>query len=59
MTALGLRISFREGETIHTENSYKFTEAAMLAILQSAGFVLHETWTDSNQWFAVYLAEAS
>ena len=55
---LDLRIHFAEGETIHTENSYKFTDAAVLALLEQAGFRLQREWKDSAGWFGVYLAEA-
>lgn len=53
---LGLRVSFRKNERIHTENSYKFTHTMASALLQNAGFVLEHTWTDSREWFALHLA---
>ena len=34
----GRPIHFVQGETIHTENSYKFTEASLTTLLESAGF---------------------
>lgn len=55
---LDLAVSFAEGETIHTENSYKFTDARILAMLKAAGFVLRREWKDEQGWFAVYLAQA-
>ena len=56
--ALELELDFAPGESIHTENSYKFTEAAILGILGEAGFVLQRQWTDEQDWFGVYLARA-
>jgi L-histidine Nalpha-methyltransferase len=52
------RISFREGETIHTENSHKFTEASILALLEGSGFRLDRLLHDDQQRFAVVLADA-
>ena len=56
--ALELELAFTPVETIHTENSYKFTDDRLLAVLEQAGFALRRQWKDENQWFGVYLAEA-
>ncbi len=53
-----LTISFFEGESIHTENSYKFTEARVEELLRSAGFRLTHAWHDSQRLFSVNLAMA-
>ncbi len=58
VTIAGERISFREGETIHTENSHKFTEASILALLEASGFKLDRLLHDDQQRFAVVLADA-
>ncbi|MDT7817027.1 MAG: hypothetical protein QOJ42_6943, partial [Acidobacteriaceae bacterium] len=51
-------VRFALGETIHTENSYKFTDERATALLTRAGFKLRQQWTDANHWFTVYLAAA-
>ncbi len=56
--AAALTVDFAQGETIHTENSYKFTLAAVRALLVSAGFKATRTWQDPNDLFAVTLATA-
>ena len=56
---LDLEVRFELGETIHTENSYKFTDESVLALLTRAGFRLREQWSDQNKWFTVYLAAAN
>jgi L-histidine N-alpha-methyltransferase len=56
--ALELEVKFARGETIHTENSYKFTAASISAIVERAGFAMTECWTDEHEWFGVYLATA-
>ncbi len=54
----GERIEFSAGETIHTENSYKFTEVSILALLAGSGFALDRTLHDEDRRFAVVLAQA-
>lgn len=51
-------IRFEEGESIHTENSYKFSCARVEQLLQSAGFELNKDWKDPAHLFAVNLATA-
>ncbi len=53
-----LTVRFAPGETIHTENSYKFTAAAIAALLESARFTPTRTFTDPANLFAVTLATA-
>ena len=50
---------FSLGETIHTENSYKFTYARVGELLTRAGFRLRQQWSDAKKWVMVYLAAAS
>ena len=54
--ALELEIAFAADETIHTENSYKFTPHAVLDMLEGAGFVMERSWYDARRWFGVHLA---
>jgi dimethylhistidine N-methyltransferase len=57
--ALELELTFHKGETIHTENSYKFTPQSAAELLASGGFQVTHKWTDPQQWFGVYLATAA
>nr|WP_263370301.1 L-histidine N(alpha)-methyltransferase [Granulicella cerasi] len=54
----GDAITLSKGETIHTENSYKFTDAAINTLLQDSGFSMNRTLTDENGWYAVVMADA-
>lgn len=56
--ALEMTVRFRRGESVHTENSYKFTPDAVNALLKRGGFTPRQSWTDARAWFGVYLAEA-
>jgi dimethylhistidine N-methyltransferase len=47
--------SFAKGETIHTENSYKYTVASFRALAENAGWRPVATWTDANDYFAVHV----
>lgn len=53
---LDMRIHLNKGERIHTENSYKFTQPIVDAILDMAGFIPEQTWMDEKRWFALHLA---
>jgi L-histidine N-alpha-methyltransferase len=57
--ALDLEVRFLPDETIHTENSYKFTDESVLELLTRAGFRLRQQWSDAGKWFTVYLAAAN
>ena len=56
--SLELTVGFRRGETIHTENSYKFTPETAGKLMGRSGFAVRRNWMDSRGWFGVYLAEA-
>jgi L-histidine Nalpha-methyltransferase len=59
LRALDMEVRFGRGETIHTENSYKFTDQRVAALLTRAGFKLRQQWSDPEKWFTVYLAAAN
>jgi L-histidine N-alpha-methyltransferase len=54
--AAQLDVYFEEGERIHTENSYKFTDATTRVLLRDAGFDFEQSWTDECGWYSVTLA---
>ncbi|MEK7435344.1 MAG: L-histidine N(alpha)-methyltransferase [Pseudomonadota bacterium] len=45
--------AFRQGQRIHTENSYKYALTDFKALLAQAGFSRIQAWTDANNWFAL------
>jgi L-histidine Nalpha-methyltransferase len=55
--ALDLAVDFACGESIHTENSYKYQPGQAEALLEQAGFASSATWTDPQAWFAVCLGQ--
>jgi dimethylhistidine N-methyltransferase len=56
--ALQLEIDFSEGETIHTESSYKHDHHTLAALAAQSGFTIEKEWTDSRAWFADVLMVA-
>ncbi|GAB7129459.1 L-histidine N(alpha)-methyltransferase [Silvimonas sp. JCM 19000] len=58
VTVLGQRFSFREGETIHTENSHKYTIDSFRNLAVQAGFRAGPTWTDAENLFSVHWLHA-
>ena len=55
----GQRFEFRTGESIHTENAYKYRLSEFEALAQEAGFETREVWTDDRDMFSVHLLRAS
>ncbi|MES3024764.1 MAG: L-histidine N(alpha)-methyltransferase [Pseudomonadota bacterium] len=49
---------FARGQSIHTENSYKYKQSAAVGLLEQAGFRTLKVWTDPDAWFAVIYARA-
>jgi len=54
---LGSTAKFREGERIHTENSYKYTPLTVESMLSHSGLTALSSWLDSRGWFALTLAK--
>jgi dimethylhistidine N-methyltransferase len=50
-------IQFERGETIHTENSYKYAPEHFADMAQSSGWHSVELWTDARQLFSLHLLE--
>ena len=56
VTIDGQRITFTPGESIHTENSYKFTERGLCELLHESGYSGPQWFEDAGHRFAVALA---
>lgn len=52
-------IRFREGESIHTENSYKYSVAGFQRLAARAGFASRRAWIDDQGLFSVHYLAAS
>lgn len=48
-------ISFKKNESIHTENSYKFTDKMVMELIQKSGLTYVKKWNDPNDWFGLFL----
>lgn len=53
VTVAGVTVEFEVGESLHTENSYKYTPQEFDALAAQTGFSLDEGWQDSEGLFAV------
>ncbi len=51
---LGKNFSFRPGESIHTESSYKYSLERFTALARGSGWTPLETWTDPAGMFSVH-----
>lgn len=50
----GRSFAFGEGESIHTENSYKYSIRGFHALAGDAGFEAERVWSDPNDLFSVH-----
>ena len=48
------QFQFREGESIHTENSYKYSIESFQALARDAGYQPVKCWTDERALFSVH-----
>jgi len=53
----GEAVRFARGETIHTENSYKYAPERFAALAEEAGWHCAELWTDPARLFSLHLLE--
>jgi uncharacterized SAM-dependent methyltransferase len=53
----GRVIEIGDGETIHTENSYKYEIAEFQELARAAGFEARHCWTDDARLFSVHYLE--
>jgi len=58
LTVAGHAFHFKAGETIHTENSHKYTVSEFQALAAEAGFAPTQVWTDADDLFAIHLLDA-
>ncbi|MCA6110348.1 L-histidine N(alpha)-methyltransferase [Bradyrhizobium cenepequi] len=56
---LGNTFSFRPGESIHTENSYKYSLERFTELARNSGWTVRESWTDAAKMFSVHAMLAS
>ena len=49
----GETVEFRAGETIHTENSYKYSVESLGALARGAGWQPAAVWTDERKYFSI------
>ena len=59
VTIAGRQIEFRADETIHTENSYKWTIGDFVRLAQCSGWAALQVWTDEESLFSTHLLEAA
>lgn len=50
----GRRFAFAEGESIHTENSYKYSVDGFRTLARAAGFDTEQVWVDDQALFSVH-----
>jgi dimethylhistidine N-methyltransferase len=51
----GCIFTFERGESIHTENSYKYSQAGFKRMAVASGWNIEQRWVDRENLFSVYL----
>jgi len=51
--SVGMQMEVKKGETIHTENSRKFTSEAIEDMAERAGLTVQEWYSDKDNWFCL------
>jgi len=54
VSVLGRRFEFEEGESIHTENSHKYTPGDFAGLAEAAGFAPQRVWIDGERLFSLH-----
>ena len=54
----GSSIDFASGESIHTENSYKYTVEGFAELAAASGLSLEQSWFDEDRLFSVHYLSA-
>ena len=57
VTIAGRRFQFAQGESIHTENSYKYTFDSFSKLAKASGWHSRGYWTDKEEKFAMHYLE--
>jgi uncharacterized SAM-dependent methyltransferase len=55
----GSYIAFTEGESIHTESSYKYTVEGFTRLAARVGLALQRSWLDEDELFSVHYLSAT
>jgi len=54
VSVAGRRFRFAAGETIHTENSYKYSLEEFQSLSRQAGFAAAQCWMDPQRLFSIH-----
>ena len=57
--AAGHAFAFKTGESLHTENSHKFTSASIAALAEQGGWMLEQQWISAAPQFAIFVLKTA
>jgi len=58
VTLAGQRFTFAAGESIHTENSHKFTPESFARLAEAGGWRIEREWISPAPAFGVFMLRA-
>ena len=53
LKSIGIEVEFKDGETIHTENSTKYTTASIERMASQVGLAIENWYSDHDGWFSI------
>ncbi|MEJ2723556.1 MAG: L-histidine N(alpha)-methyltransferase [Deltaproteobacteria bacterium] len=53
LKSVDLQVAFKKADTIHTEDSHKFSPARIEALARRSGLIIYDSYTDSSKWFSL------
>lgn len=59
VTVCGHKIRFARNESIHTENSYKYSIPRFTELAAGAGWSVEQSWTDAKRMFSLHVLRVS
>jgi dimethylhistidine N-methyltransferase len=59
VSVAGQGFDFAEGDSVHTENSYKYSVPEFQGLASAAGWEPRFAWTDRERWFSIHLLQHS
>ncbi|MGN6623976.1 MAG: L-histidine N(alpha)-methyltransferase, partial [Candidatus Nitrosocosmicus sp.] len=59
LSTLDKEIEFKKSETIHTENSYKYSNSDIVELIKRAGFSIVQEFADDKNWYELVLLKTA
>ena len=52
---LNKKVTFRIGESIHTESSYKYSISSFTKLIEDSGYQINSVLKDKDEYFGIFI----